>query len=154
MPRSDGDADDLIREVLEEADEDLLDRREDRSAAALLTEAFRGRNRRLAIAGAVVNLVLFVAAVFSGIRFLGAGDAREAAVWGIAMLLWCGLLLSIKVWYWLEMNRLALAREIKRVELRVARIAATLGEGGEGPAERPRNDDALRTGRRSPPRGT
>lgn len=116
----------MIREALGEGEGGFLDDSEARSAAELLTETFRGRNRRLAIGGAVVNLVLFVAAIVSGVRFLDAGDARGTALWGIAMLFCFGMLIAVKVWYWLEMNRLALAREIKRVELRVARIADAL----------------------------
>lgn len=127
MTRSHEDTDDLIREVLEEADEGLVDGSETPSAVELLTGTFRGRNRRLAIGGVVANLALFVAAIFSGVRFLRADDAQGTAHWGIAMLLAFGLLIAVKIWYWLEMNRLALTRDIKRAELRVARIADTLG---------------------------
>lgn len=119
MPRDDGGSDDMIREVLDEADEGFADP----SAAELLTETFRGRNRRLAIAGVIGNVVLLVVTIFSGIRFFRAEDARQTAFWGICTLLALGLLISVKIWYWLEMNRLALVRDIKRVELRVAEIS-------------------------------
>lgn len=126
MQRSDTDSDDFIRRTLDEADAGSPDHDDARSAARLLAEVFRGRNRRLALGGATVNLVLFVLALFSGLRFLGADDARGTAFWGTAMLLAFGLLIAVKIWYWLEMNRLALAREIKRVELRVAHLAESV----------------------------
>jgi hypothetical protein len=50
--------------------------------------------------------------------------------WGAAMLLCFGVITAIKIWYWLEMNRLALTRELKRVELRVAQLAQKLSEHG------------------------
>lgn len=137
MPQREDDTDDLVRQVLEEAEE-ASNGGEAQSAPELLTQVFRGRNRRLAIGGALVNSVLFVACVWSGVRYLRADDARETALWGIAMLLGFGLLIAIKIWYWLEMNRLALARDIKRVELRVARIADVL------------DDDRYTAGERSP----
>jgi hypothetical protein len=33
-----------------------------------------------------------------------------------------GVVMAVKVWYWLEMTRLALTREIKRVELQVLQM--------------------------------
>ena len=96
--------------------------------AELLTETFRGRHRRLAIGGAIVNLVLFSAGCVSGVRFIRADDQRTMLLWGAAMLLCFGAVTAIKIWYWLEMNRLALTREVKRVELQVVQIALKLGE--------------------------
>lgn len=125
MSRPD-DMDDPTSGALRSSDAEWVDGDEPRSAARLLTEVFRGRNRHLAIGGAIVNSALFVAAIFCGIRFVNASDARATALWGIAMLLAFGLLISIKIWYWLEMNRLAVMREVKRVELRVARMSERL----------------------------
>jgi hypothetical protein len=65
------------------------------------------------------------------VRFVRADDARATALWGIAMLLAFGALMAIKVWYWLEMHRLALMRDLKRVELRVAQIADRLERGAD-----------------------
>lgn len=96
------------------------------SSTALLIGVFRDRNRRLAIGGAVLTLVLFIAAVLSGVRFQAASDVGIRLYWGLAMLLCVGLVMAVKIWYWLEMSRLALTRELKRLELRVAGIADRL----------------------------
>ena len=42
------------------------------------------------------------------------------------MLLCFGAVSGIKIWYWLEMNRLAITREVKRLELQMAQIARKL----------------------------
>jgi uncharacterized membrane protein YciS (DUF1049 family) len=48
------------------------------------------------------------------------------------MLLCFGAVTAIKIWYWLKMNRLAITREVKRLELQVAQIARKLaGSQGE-----------------------
>ena len=84
--------------------------------------------------GAVANLALFGAAIVSGVRFIRADDERTMLLWAAAMLLCFGAVTAIKIWYWLEMNRLAVTREVKRLELQVAQIARRLEEGGaEGP---------------------
>jgi hypothetical protein len=124
MANPDNELDDIIREALEAPDPDLLDVDADPTMAEKLADVFRGRHRRLAIGGGVVNLVLFAAAIFSGLRLLQATEERAMILWGAAMLLSFGAVTAIKIWYWLEMGRLALTREIKRVELRVAQLAA------------------------------
>lgn len=128
MERSKDDLDDLIRSALGSSDRELVDRLEETSMAQLLTETFRGRHRRLAIGGAVMNLALLVAGVLSGVQLLRADDLRAMLIWAAAMLLCFGLVIAIKIWYWLEMNRLAITREVKRVELQVVRIARMLAE--------------------------
>jgi hypothetical protein len=34
----------------------------------------------------------------------------------------------LKVWYWIEMQRIVVMREIKRVELQIARLSARIRE--------------------------
>jgi hypothetical protein len=129
MSRSNDELDKLIREALETSDQEVLDQLEDPSMAELLVETFRGRHRRLAMGGVVVNLVVFAGAIWCGVRFLRAGAEREMLLWGAGMLLSFGLVTAIKIWYWLEMNRLALTREIKRVELQVVQLGRRLRGG-------------------------
>ena len=51
-------------------------------------------------------------------------------LWAVAMLLCFGAVTAINIWYWLEMNRLAITREVKRLELQVVQIAQKLDELG------------------------
>ena len=127
MSRSNSEIDDLIREALGEADA-TFDDLGTQSMAEGLAETFRGRNRQWAIGGAVANLALVAAAIVSGVRFVRADDERTMLLWGGAMLLCFMAVTAIKIWYWLEMNRLALTREVKRVELQVVQIAQKLEE--------------------------
>jgi hypothetical protein len=123
MPQPDNDTDRIVRQALEQEEAEALRGLEDPSMAELLIATFRGRHRRLAVWGVVLNLLLFAAAVFSSIRFLGTDDVPQMLRWGAATLLCFGLVLAVKVWYWLEMVRLAITRDLKRLELRVSRLA-------------------------------
>ena len=132
MSRSNNEIDELIRRALGQADAEVLAQFDSQSMSELLTETFRGRHRRMAIGGAAANLVFFVAGIVSAVRFVQADDQRAMMLWGAAMLLCFGTVTAIKIWYWLEMNRLAITREVKRVELQVAQIAQKLTEPGSG----------------------
>ena len=130
MSRPTHDIDNLIREALGEADAETHEQFGGQSMAELLADTFRGRHRRLAMGGAIVNLVLFVAAIVAGVRFVRADDTRTMMLWGAAMLLCFGAATAVKIWYWLEMNRLAVTREVKRLELQVVQLARRLGREG------------------------
>ena len=80
------------------------------------------------MAGAVMNLMVFAAGIVAGVRFIRADDERVMLLWGAAMLLCFGAVATIKIWYWLEMNRLAITREVKHVELHVVRLAQELAD--------------------------
>jgi hypothetical protein len=133
MSTSDNDPDRIIRKALAQDEAEAFGTADDPSMAALLTETFRGRNRLLAVAGVVVNTILVVIAGYALTRLGATHDVREMLLWGGAALLSIGLILAVKIWYWLEMVRLALTRDLKRLELRVSRLAEKLQEpGGQG----------------------
>jgi hypothetical protein len=115
--------DDLIREALAGEDTDALEGLEDQSAFELLTEVFRGRHRWFAAVGVVVNLALFVMGVGAATAFVNAQDLRSMMLYAGTSALSFGLVLAVKIWYWLEMNRLALTREVKRLELQVVQMS-------------------------------
>jgi len=123
MNRPGDDTDRLIREALEQEDVKFAADAGDASMIELLVATFRGRHRWLATGAATANLVLLVAGILSGLRFLRSDDQREMLIWGAAALFCFGAVTAIKIWYWLEMYRLAITREIKRVELRVIQLA-------------------------------
>ncbi len=122
----------LIQEALGKDDVELLDHFGEQSTAELLSETFRGRRRLVAIGGVAANVLFFGAAILSVLRFLQASDQRSMLIWGGAAALCLGTVTAIKVWYWLEMARLALARDIKRVELQVALLSQQLADRKDG----------------------
>jgi len=123
MSRTDEDPDRIIRQALEEEEAEALGGLDDASMAELLAETFRGRHRRLAIGGAVLNLFLLAGTVYSATQFVRTDNVREMLLWGAGAFLCFGMLTAIKVWYWFEMTRLAITREMKRLELQVSRLA-------------------------------
>ena len=94
MSRPDEDTDSIIRQVLEEEEAEALEGLDDATMAELLTATFRGRHRRLAIGGAVLNLLLFAAAIFTH-RDVGRSsdgdDASDGAFLGRRPCLHCSV---------------------------------------------------------------
>ena len=126
MSRSTDETDRVVRQAFQQEDAQGLSP-DDPSMVELVTETFRGRNRRLAVLAVLLTAALMVAAVFSLTRFLGTQDVRRMLLWGGAALLCTATVLAIKVWYWLELLRLSVTRDLKRLELQVSRLAEKVG---------------------------
>jgi len=98
------------------------------SVRSLVTEIFRFRSK-LITAGSVMKIVAFwaVAMVAFVFTFL-AEDDRSRLLWAFGAL-FAAISLSI-VWtfHWMVLNRNALLREIKRLELQIAELAQRRGQ--------------------------
>jgi hypothetical protein len=121
------DLDRKIREALQREDAELAREFESEpSVFATLAETFRGRNRWLNVWGAVWMLVFLGVGVFAGVQFFQAETTRDQLLWATTTMLCTVITAMIKVWYWMEMQRNALTREVKRLELQVAHLAGRL----------------------------
>jgi hypothetical protein len=82
---------------------------------------FGGRLGWVAMVMVVVQAVLFVAGVWAAFGFFEAKEPLEALRWGLpaATLMLMSLIIKMSMWPTLESNRVI--RELKRLELQVAR---------------------------------
>ena len=71
--------------------------------------------------------MFFVLFVWAGVRFFGAATSAEPIFWSTIFLM-AGVGVSMmKIMHWMLINRNRLLREIKRLELEVARMGKKLG---------------------------
>ena len=126
MTKSTREIDRLIREALSDADAEVMSEFGEQSIAELITEVFRGRQRLFAVGGFAANLLFFVIGIFAVVQFLQAPEIRDMLLWGAAAAFCFAVITAIKIWYWMEMTRNALLRDIKRVELQIAQLAQRL----------------------------
>lgn len=83
-------------------------------------DMFTGKLAWLNVIVWIAGFAAFAAAVYCGWRFVAAPELREMAIWGGACALAVLMLVSIKMWSWMEISKHALLREIKRLELQLA----------------------------------
>ena len=121
------DIDRALRQSLSAEDAELLDRLAgDEALHRQVLATFEGRLRWFNALGWIVGVVLFGVACVTAWRFVNALDIAEMLRWGaVSALAFAGLAL-IKVWFWLELQKNAVVRELKRLELQVASLAEQL----------------------------
>ena len=121
------DLDRAIRQSLSAEDAELFDRLgADGALHRQVLATFRNELRWFNTIGWVAGLVLFgVTCVFAW-RFVYAPTIAGMLRWGAAAAVASSGLLLVKVWFWLELQKNAIVREVKRLELQVASLAAQL----------------------------
>ena len=116
-----------IQEALRAEDAELFkDFAEEPSVFEMLMETCRGRHRWLNILGAFWTLVFLVLGIVAAVKFFSAEGTRDIVMWAAACIVCVSAVSMLKIWYFLEINKNATTREIKRLELQIARLAARI----------------------------
>ncbi len=114
------DIDDRIRQALTAEDRALMETLGDeQSLFNLIGRSFQGRMKMFMVVAWLAMFAMFVFAVWSVIQFLGATELGTKINWGVAFIVSTQFLGGMKMWYFLELNKLASARDIRRLELRM-----------------------------------
>lgn len=117
-----------IRQSLSAEDAELFDRLgADQALHRQVLDGFKGRLRWFNAGGWIAGFMLFAVACVFGWRFWFAQELEDMLRWGAASALACAGIALVKVWFWLELEKNAVVREVKRLELQVASLAERLG---------------------------
>jgi hypothetical protein len=116
-----------IRQSLSAEDTELFDRfGADQALHRQVLATFAGRLRWFNAAGWVAGAVLFAVASVFAWRFVSAQELEDMLRWGAASALAFAGVALVKVWFWLELQKNAIVREVKRLEVQLASLAALL----------------------------
>lgn len=116
--------DDDIRGAMQPgADDASLRSAGDEGMIQQLTATFRSRMRRWILITWVAVLFWVAVAVWAATAFFRSQDTRDWIMYA-CIFLFAGMAIAmLKMWYLMEMNRNTHTREIKRVEMQLARLA-------------------------------
>ena len=126
--------DDKLRAALDAEDEELFDELAELSMPQAVLDSFQQQSRGLVVLTFVSLTVCFVLAIVCGVMFVNAPSVPEMMRWGMGFLFFLLAVIAMKIWYWMELNKNAIRREMKRVELQLAALATRL-DGGELPTD-------------------
>jgi len=125
--------DEQIRQALNDEEAEFLASLD--SEPALLrqvADTFHGRSRWLSALGVVLMLAFMALCVTSLVRMVRAEDLRTLLLWGTGFGTSLVMILGVKIWYWMELQRHSLKREIKRLELQMAALTQAVTGHQEG----------------------
>ena len=114
-----------IRQMLSAKDAKLFDQyAKSPSLLRLWLESFKGTNAWLAFMVIVVGIAFMALAVYSVVQFMStpAEATKELMVWALVFLFSTATISMLKLWAWLDIQRVMIVREIKRFELQFAQM--------------------------------
>lgn len=113
--------DEKIRSALSTNDaKDLGDPNDGLRLDRMVLSTLRESNRFTTVVAFVFTFVMLGVAVFCAIRFFAGEGTKELIGWAAGFLVCMIAVSMVKLWFWMEMQRVAVTREVKRVELLVA----------------------------------
>ncbi len=114
--------DDKIRQAMR-ADPALADPMTEEGVFEMLAQVFRGRRRWLNLYGFVLTFAFFILSVYCAVQFFGAVETQPQIAWATGFLFTSMAVAMLKLWFWMEMQKNTVLREIKRLELQMLRAA-------------------------------
>ncbi len=119
------DVDNLIEEALGREEKEILDRiGDDPGFFGMAFGLFSGRLGWVNILLMVVQAVAFLAGAYAAWMFFAAGDTVSQLRWGLPSVVLLILATMIKMAMWPNIHADRLMRELKRIELQLARSAS------------------------------
>jgi len=118
MPR----IDDQLRDALNAEDRALLDKLgSEPGILELWRETYRGKLFLLNVFATIVSFAMFAVQIWMLVKLLTTDDPVLSVRYAVGFLFCAMGVGMLKMWFWLRMNHLAAIREIKRIELLLAR---------------------------------
>ncbi|RIA09546.1 hypothetical protein OE09_1384 [Flavobacteriaceae bacterium MAR_2010_72] len=122
------DIDQLIKDTLTKEEAKFYDELEEQNVFQMLVGLFRGKNKWIIILMNVVTLIFFGLFVYCTVRFFDTEVTNELIRWGIGGFVCLITVSMLKLFAWMQMDKNALIRELKRLELQVSSLSAKLSE--------------------------
>ena len=120
------DLDEAIRDALCDEDAKWFDELDEQSLSEMVADSFRGKSRWLVVLVYFCMIVYTCLVIFAAVRFFQTEHTREMIGWAAAFVVGVFGIGMLKVWYWMELNKNAVTREIKRFELQLARLSSRI----------------------------
>ena len=118
--------DKILAAIRAETEQSLGEFSEELGPFALVVESFKGAFKWTVIAAFGLIFAFVVIAVYCAVNFLQADDLAIKLNWFGGGLLAFIVVTVLRLWFFMELNRLSIKREVKRVELQVSLLATKI----------------------------
>lgn len=120
------DIDKLIKETLTQEEAKFYDELEEQNVLGMIGGLFKGKNGWLIALMNIITVVFFGFFVYCIVQFFGTDDFKELLKWGIGALMFLIGVSMLKLFAWMQMDKNALLREMKRLELQISSLSVKM----------------------------
>ncbi|MDH7446853.1 DUF6768 family protein [Aquimarina sp. 2201CG14-23] len=126
MKNNMNDIDKLIKETLTQEEAKFYDELDEQNLLEMVGGLFKTRNSWVIVMMFIVNLVVFGLFIYCLIQFLNTDNTNELIKWTAAGFFCMMITGMLKLFSWMQMDKNALLREIKRLELQISSLAGKI----------------------------
>ena len=115
--------DQIIKDTLTQEEAKFYDELDEQNVFMKILEVFKGRNGWLLIIMNIITLVFLGLFIYCIVQFFDTEVTKELILWATGGLFSALFISMIKIYFWQEMHKNDVLREMKRLELQVAALA-------------------------------
>lgn len=120
------DIDQLIKETLTKEEAKFYEDLDEQGVLAMIMGIFKGKNKWIMFMMNIMTLVFFTLFIYCVVQFFQTEVTKELIKWSIGAIMFLLGVSMLKVFSWMQMDKNALLREMKRLELQVSSLANKL----------------------------
>lgn len=120
------DIDRLIKETLSKEEAKFYDELDEQGVWGMIIGMFSGKNKWIIVLMNIMTLVFFICFLYCLVQFFSVDDTKALIQWGIGSLAFLLGVSMLKVFAWMQMDKNALLREIKRLELQISSLSGKI----------------------------
>lgn len=122
------DIDKLIKDTLTEEEAKFYDDLEEQNLLQMISGIFSGKNSWIVYMMSIVQVVFFGLFIYCAVQFFETEDTNELIKWGVFGTISLIGSSMLKLFSWIQMDKKAIIREIKRLELQVSSLSAKISD--------------------------
>lgn len=122
------DIDKLIKDTLTQEESKFYDDLDEQNVLEMIFGLFKGKNAWINVVMNIMTLVFFGLFVYCAVQFFNTDVTNEMIKWGIGGLVFMLGVSMLKVFAWMQMDKNAILRELKRLELQVSSLSGKLSD--------------------------
>jgi len=115
--------DKLIRDTLNQEEAKFYDALEEQGISQMLFGLFKGKNAWINILLNIMIVIFFGLLIYSGAQFFDSETTEGLIKWGFGSLIFFLCVTVLKLYAWMQMDKYAILREMKRLELQVMSLS-------------------------------
>ncbi len=120
--------DNLIKDTLSQEEAKFYDALDEQNIFEMIFGLFKGKNAWINILMNIVVVVFFGFFLYCGKQFFEAETTEDLIRWGFGSVIFFISISMLKIFGWMQMDKRAILREMKRLELQVMSLSGKMGE--------------------------
>lgn len=128
MKNNTEEIDKLIKETLSKEEAKFYDELDEQNVLQMVFGLFQGKNKWIMFVMNFMTLVFFGLFVYCTIQFFSTSETNELIKWGIGGIVFIFGVSMLKIYAWMQMDKNALLREIKRLEIQVSSLSGKISD--------------------------